>query len=150
MVHFQETVRQIENGRYEVNMPWKIEHVVLPDNYGLSLKRLESTTKLEKIGYLDKYQAVFNEWLQEGVIEEVPQKELSLPVAHYLPHRPVIKKTSSLSFMKIRPAFDGSAELLNQPSLNDCLEIGINLIETIPSILARFRLYEIGVISDIR
>lgn len=35
-------------------------------------------------------------------------------------------------------------------SLNDCLETGINFTETIPSILARFRLKEIGVISDIR
>ncbi|XP_035216703.1 uncharacterized protein LOC118190125 [Stegodyphus dumicola] len=151
MVHFQETVRQLENGRYEVDMPWKIEHAVLPDNYDLSLKRLESTTKkLEKIGYRERYHEVFNEWLQEGVIEEVPQKELSLPVVHYLPHRPVIKETSSLSSMKIRPVFDASAKLSNQPSLNDCLETGINLIETIPSILARFRLHEIGVISDIR
>ncbi|XP_035217634.1 uncharacterized protein LOC118190947 [Stegodyphus dumicola] len=112
MVHFQETVRQLENGRYEVDMPWKIEHAVLPDNYDLSLKRLESTTKkLEKIGYRERYHEVFNEWLQEGVIEEVPQKELSLPVVHYLPHRPVIKETSSLSSMKIRPVFDASAKL---------------------------------------
>ncbi|XP_035213372.1 uncharacterized protein LOC118187295 [Stegodyphus dumicola] len=75
MVHFQETVRQLENGRYEVDMPWKIEHAVLPDNYDLSLKRLESTTKkLEKIGYRERYHEVFNEWLQEGVIERSSPK----------------------------------------------------------------------------
>lgn len=151
MVHFQETVRQRKDGRYEVNMPWKIEHPLLPENYELSMKRLESTTKkLEKIGYREKYHEVFNEWLQEGVIEEVLPEQLSLPVAHYIPHRPVIKETSSVSSMKIRPVFDASAKLPNHPSLNDCLETGINLIETIPSILARFRLHEIGVISDIR
>ncbi|KAJ8973156.1 hypothetical protein NQ317_017929 [Molorchus minor] len=38
----------------------------------------------------------------------------------------------------------------NHPSLNQCLDKGINLIELIPSILIRFRLHRIGVIADIR
>ncbi|GFX52968.1 putative gag-pol polyprotein [Trichonephila clavipes] len=52
--------------------------------------------------------------------------------------------------MKIRPVFDASAKIHNHPSLNDCLETGNNLIESVPAILARFRLKPIGVISDIR
>ncbi|GFT30798.1 pro-Pol polyprotein [Trichonephila clavipes] len=52
--------------------------------------------------------------------------------------------------MKIRPVFDAFAKINNHPSLNDCLETGNNLIESVPAILARFRLKPIGVISDIR
>ncbi|GBM86092.1 hypothetical protein AVEN_41234-1 [Araneus ventricosus] len=52
--------------------------------------------------------------------------------------------------MKIRPVIDTSVKTLNHPSLNDCLETGLNLIETIPPVLARFRLHKIGVISDIK
>ncbi|GFV91507.1 putative gag-pol polyprotein [Trichonephila clavipes] len=85
----------------------------------------------------------------EGVIEEIPGKELPVRT-HYLPHRPVIKETSATSSMKIRPVFDASAKINNHPSLNDCLETGNNLIESVPAILARFRLKPIGVISDIR
>lgn len=152
MIHFQETVRQKEDGRYEVHMPWKENHALLTDNYELCLKRLESTTrKLEKNDLTEKYDDVFTEWLEEGVIEKVSKEELALPAeVHYLPHRPVIKETLATSSMKIRPVFDASAKTSNHPSLNDCLETGKNLIETIPDILARFRLNEIGVISDIR
>ncbi|GFT70385.1 CCHC-type domain-containing protein [Trichonephila clavipes] len=152
MSHFLETVRQKEDGRYEVHMPWKVDRAFLTDNYELCLKRLESTTrKLEKIGFREKYHEVFREWLAEGVIEEIPGKELFVRT-HYLPHRPVIKETSAtyISSMKIRPVFDASAKINNHPSLNDCLETGNNLIESIPAILARFRLKPIGVISDIR
>ncbi|GFW58906.1 integrase catalytic domain-containing protein [Trichonephila clavipes] len=113
MSHFLETVRQKEDGRYEVHMPWKVDRAFLTDNYELCLKRLEYTTrKLEKIG--------FREWLAKGVIEEIPGKELPVRT-HYLPHRPVIKETSATSSMKIRPVFDASAKINNHPSLNDCL-----------------------------
>ncbi|GFS61059.1 integrase catalytic domain-containing protein [Trichonephila clavipes] len=95
MSHFLETVRQKEDGRYEVHMPWKVDRAFLTDNYELCLKRLESTTrKLEKIGFREKYHEVFREWLAEGVIEEIPGKELPVRT-HYLPHRPVIKETSA-------------------------------------------------------
>ncbi|GFX71655.1 integrase catalytic domain-containing protein [Trichonephila clavipes] len=59
MSHFLETVRQKEDGRYEVHMPWKVDRAFLTDNYELCLKRLESTTrKLEKIGFREKYHEV--------------------------------------------------------------------------------------------
>ncbi|GBM23887.1 hypothetical protein AVEN_208517-1 [Araneus ventricosus] len=61
-----------------------------------------------------------------------------------------MKEKLSTSSMKIRPVFDASAKTPNHPSLNDCLETRLNLIETIPSVLARFRLHKIGVISDIK
>ncbi|GFT71315.1 glucose-1-phosphate adenylyltransferase [Trichonephila clavipes] len=105
MSHFLETVRQKEDGRYEVHMPWKVDRAFLTDNYELCLKRLESTTrKLEKIGFREKYHEFYREWLPEGVIEEIPGKELYVRT-HYLPHRPVIKETSATSSMKIRPVF---------------------------------------------
>ncbi|GIY09700.1 uncharacterized protein CDAR_266791 [Caerostris darwini] len=82
-----------------------------------------------------KNYVIQNEWLEEGVTEEVPGKELSVG-NHYLPHRPVIKETSTTFSMKIRPVFDTSAKIHNPPSLKDSLETGNTLIESIPSILA--------------
>ncbi|GFT35081.1 uncharacterized protein TNCV_1225981 [Trichonephila clavipes] len=109
MSHFLETVRQKEDGRYEVHMPLESGSGLLTDNYGLCLKDL-NLLKLEKIGFREKYHEVFREWLAEGVIEEIPGKELPVRT-HYLPtHRPVIKETSATSSMKIRPAFDASCQ----------------------------------------
>ncbi|GFS64014.1 putative RNA-directed DNA polymerase from transposon X-element [Trichonephila clavipes] len=62
-------------------------------------------------------------------------------------NEPVMKQASQT--MKIRPVFDASARDKSQPSLNDCLNRGPNLIELIPDIIDRFRLYPIGLLSDI-
>lgn len=102
--------------------------------------------KLKREGLYDTYQAVLDNWLKEQIIEEVPASELNKP-AHYLPHRHVVKPESTTP---VRPVFDASAHEYKSPSLNQCLVKGPNLIEKIPSVLARFRLKEVGVIGDIR
>ena len=65
---------------------------------------------------------------------------------HYLPHRPVVKEGGTT---RVRPVFDASAKEHGQPSLNQCVEKGTNLIEIIPALLLRFRLHRIGIITDI-
>ncbi|GFY52257.1 uncharacterized protein TNIN_53741 [Trichonephila inaurata madagascariensis] len=50
---------------------------------------------------------------------------------------------------KKHPGFDASPPEKGKPSLNDCLCKGINLIELIPDILDRFRIYPIGIVADI-
>ncbi|GFW12927.1 putative RNA-directed DNA polymerase from transposon X-element [Trichonephila clavipes] len=81
------------------------------------------------------------QWEDLQIIEEVPKTEVD-NFGYYLPHRPVMKQASQT--MKIRPVFDASARDKSQPSLNDCLNRGPNLIELIPDIIDRFRLYPIG------
>lgn len=54
------------------------------------------------------------------------------------------------STTKLRPVFDASATGESSPSLNQCLEIGPNLIEQIPRILLCFRQHKIGITADIR
>ncbi|KAJ8910537.1 hypothetical protein NQ315_013501 [Exocentrus adspersus] len=66
---------------------------------------------------------------------------------HYLPQRPVIKKKNTT---KNIPVFYASAREKNAPSLNHCLEKGMNLIETISSTLLQFRENKYGVAADIR
>ncbi|GFU43218.1 uncharacterized protein TNCV_1566721 [Trichonephila clavipes] len=85
MSHFLETVRQKEDGRYEVHMPWKVDRSFLTDNYELCLKRLESTTrKLEKIGFREKYHEVFREWLAEGVLRKFLERSyLFVPITFH-------------------------------------------------------------------
>ncbi|CAG7718649.1 unnamed protein product [Allacma fusca] len=86
------------------------------------------------------------DWEERGIIEQVPTEELD-DLGNYQPHRPVIKESGATT--KIRPVCDASAKLKNKPSLNDCLENGVNMLELIPTILFRFRLRRFGVISDV-
>lgn len=51
--------------------------------------------------------------------------------------------------MKLKTDFDASVKIPNFPSLNIFLETEIYFIVTIPSILAKFRFKEIGVICNI-
>uniref|UniRef100_A0A6P7GSN8 Uncharacterized protein LOC114342468 n=1 Tax=Diabrotica virgifera virgifera TaxID=50390 RepID=A0A6P7GSN8_DIAVI len=113
----------------------------------MAKKRLDTTLKkINKDGYLEAYGQIFKAWLDENIIEEVLEEQPNQE-GHYLPHRPVIKPNSAST--KIRPVFDASAKEKDKSSLNQCLEKGVNLIVLIAAILLRFRLQEIGVISDI-
>ncbi|XP_057662513.1 uncharacterized protein LOC130897595 [Diorhabda carinulata] len=107
--------------------------------------RLESTLAKLRNGHLVKeYEAVFQEWLKDEIIEEVQLDKWDF--GHYLPHRAVVKEASTT---RIRPVFDASSKEKGKPSLNMCLEKGESYVELIPSILLRFRLNAIGVIPDI-
>ncbi|XP_035224792.1 uncharacterized protein LOC118197394 [Stegodyphus dumicola] len=144
-IYFRQSLKRDSEGRYQVSLPWLEGHEVLPDNRLLAEKRLKSCVKnLQSKNCLKEYENIFNEWAEEGIIESVEDKKTEN--CHYLPHRAVIKESSTT---KIRPVFDASAKERNGVSLNDCLEKGPNYLELIPSILNRFRLGKYGVISDI-
>ena len=63
------------------------------------------------------------------------------------PLRAVIKENSTT---KIRPVFDGSAKVKGIPSINDCVEKVLNLIDHLPSLINRFRLKRLGVVTNIK
>ncbi|GFT31558.1 uncharacterized protein TNCV_609441 [Trichonephila clavipes] len=137
----------LPNGRYELQFPWKHDPVNLPDNKGLTWARHEKVIKrAESNGFLREYQKVFVDWENLGIIEIVPE-EVKAVKCHYLAHRPVIKLQSETT--KYRPCFDGSACENGKPALNQCLYKSINLVEVVPNIFNRFRLYPIGLSADI-
>lgn len=147
LTKFNDTTTVNAHGRYEILLPWKNNHPPLPDNRFLAEKRLGLTlTRLQGKNLVSDYQQVFQDWLEEGIIERVPEDEVKNR-GHYLPHRPVIKENSTT---RIRPVFDASAKSKLKHALNECLETGPNLIELIPSLLTRFKEKKIGVTADIR
>ncbi|KFD64291.1 hypothetical protein M514_10104, partial [Trichuris suis] len=146
--HFLQTVTVRDDGRYLVHLPWREVRDRLPDNFESARRRLISVTKkLRENDLFSSYNEVFDEWKREGIIEEV-QALSSRGQCHYLAHRPVVKENSQTT--KIRPVFDASAKQGNNPSLNDCLETGPNLMQLLPNVMLQFRMRKIGVVADIR
>jgi len=144
--YFRDTVKMNDDGRYEVRLPWIERHPPVPRNINLTKKKLENVLrKLEEGKLKAAYYEIFVNWLQEGIIEEISMAQWD--EGHYLLHRPVVKKSGTT---RLRPLFDASARERGQPSLNQCLEKGMHLIEIIPTLLLRFRLHQIGIIADIR
>ncbi|GFW80772.1 integrase catalytic domain-containing protein [Trichonephila clavipes] len=147
LTDFKNKMKILPDGRYEVKLPWKCNSENLLSNKELTWKRhLRMTNKLRNGKFFEDYKSVFRQWENLNIIERVSEVELNNE-CHYLPHRPVIKLDSATT--KIRPVFDASAREKGKPSLNDCLYKGVNLIELIPDILDRFRIYPVGIVADI-
>nr|XP_027223346.1 uncharacterized protein LOC113815482 [Penaeus vannamei] len=148
---FCENVK-FDEGRYEVGLPWKSDDCKknLMNNEGIARKRLQGLErKLDKDPELQKqYSNVFTDYEQEGIIEEVPSSEVvSSQPTYYMPHRPVVKESSSST--KVRPVFDASATSYNGTSLNDCLESGPSLNADLVKVLVRFRKWKVALTADI-
>ena len=148
---FNSSVHYCSAGRYEVGLPWKEggpEQLV--DNRSSAEGRLAGLShKLARDPELaDRYSAVLTEMEQSGIIEEIPSEELvSQHPTFYLPHRPVLKESSTST--KVRPVFDASAPGPNGVALNDCIETGPCLIPSLVEVLLRFMRWRYAVTADI-
>ncbi|XP_033227854.1 uncharacterized protein LOC117179823 [Belonocnema kinseyi] len=136
-----------EEGRYEVKVLWLENHPPLKDNKHVAVKKLQSTArKLKSDGLFGDYDAVFQDWLAKGIIDLVTvEKENDW--GRYLPHRHVVKE-NSMTF--IRSVYNASDKEEGSPSINECVEKGVNLIELITDILLLFREGKVGVVADIK
>ncbi|XP_068240255.1 uncharacterized protein [Palaemon carinicauda] len=106
--------------------------------------KLEHDKELKK-----EYQKVFDSYESDHKIEEVPRQEISgVNSVYYMPHRPVVKLSSSIT--KIRPVFDDSASCYNGVSLNDCLSSGPSLNPDLVEVLICFRRWPNAVTAEIR
>ena len=73
---FKEQLVRDPEGWYETGLRWKGNHPPLPDNQHGSLRRLQNLTrKLEKQpGMLEKYDAIIQDQLSEGIVEKSAQR----------------------------------------------------------------------------
>lgn len=139
-------------GRYEVSLPWKSDSLksALLNNEKLAMKRLNKLhAKLDKYVELKTaYYKVFEDYVQEGIVEEIPSNEIVCEnPSFYMPHRPVVKETSNST--KVRPVFDASASGYNGISLNDCLLKGPSLNPDLVEVMIRLRRWPIALTADV-
>ena len=135
---FEERIT-FEDNRYEVYLPWKLPHPILPDNYELSIKRLSNLLKRlnQDPEVLKEYDSVIKEQLKNGIVEVVEKpSDGVVGKTHYLPHHAVIRRDKETT--KLRVVYDASARS-NGAALNDCLYTGPALAENILDILLRFQ-----------
>ena len=65
---------------------------------------------------------------------------------HYILHHLVYKESATTP---VRTVYDCSCSVGDNPSLNDCLNVGSRLANNLLEILLRFRLHDVGLVSDI-
>ena len=110
------------DGKYSVQLPWKLNHPYLPTNFDFTLKRTQSTIwRLSREPELLKtYSSIIAEQEMRGFIEKVKDTDLESDRVHYITHHPVKKDSSTIP---IRIVYDCSCrQSADSPCLNDCLE----------------------------
>ena len=135
--------------RYEVQLPWKSSHPLLPDNFEISKKRLWSLLARLRLTpkLLAEYDAIISSQLDQGVIQPVQKSNVGvMGHVHYLPHHAVIKQEKTTT--KIRIVYEASAKGKG-PSLNDCLLAGPSFNQRISDNLVCFRTFPIALTADI-
>lgn len=142
---------EYNDGKYTAALPWKNEHVNLPDNRNLSLKMLKSVcNSLRKNPLkLKHYANIINDQVKLGFIEEVDSNEPINDAAkiHYLPHHAVHKNSETTP---IRIVFNCSSKISkDHASLNDCLLTGPCMLNDLLQVLLRFKLNNYACTADI-
>ena len=136
-----------QDGRYEVKLPWRKNHDLLPDNYHLSVNRLKSLWRRlrKEPEVLQEYNKVMMDQLDRGIIEPVEDCG-EVGRTHYIPHHPVIRRDKETT--KLRVVYDASARSTG-PSLNDCLQVGPPMNHMILDIILRFRTFPVALSGDL-
>ena len=145
---FQDKIH-FTGGRYEVSLPWKDSHSLLPTNYQLSLQRLWGLLRRlrQDQNVLREYDSIIKDQIRQGIVEIVePQEEPNIKKIHYLPHHAVVCQDKETT--KVRIVYDASARS-DGPSLNDCLHAGPKFDQRIFDLLLRFHVHQVAFTADI-
>ena len=143
------SIVRFNDGRYEVSLPWKDPHPILPDNYQLSLKRLQGLLCClrQNPKVLQEYDSIIQNQLCQGIVEAIDDPEsIGIVKVHYLPHHAVFRQDKETT--KLRIVYDASAKS-EGPSLNDCLYTGPKFDQRIMDTLLRFRTHRVALTADI-
>ena len=98
-----------KHGKYEVHLPWRDVHPVLPDNYETTYKRLMSLLNRlrQEPQVLLEYNAVIRDQIERGIVERVSEPASGEDGrVHYLPHHAIIRRDKETT--KLRIVYDAS------------------------------------------
>ena len=123
-----------DKGRYTVRLPFRKHHDTLPDNFDLSVTRLNSLVRRPKKSpeLATEYSKVIEDQKKQGITKEFNpfSEKAEVGKTHCLSHHAVIRQDALTT--KVRVVFDGNAQCdPGLPSLNDMLETGPS---TVPAI----------------
>ena len=81
-----------ENGQYQLSIPWKNDKPDLPNNYSMTLRRLENTEKRlnRSPEVVTAYGDTIRKYIEKGNVGKVPEDEKVPERQCYLPHFAVV------------------------------------------------------------
>ena len=138
------------NCRYETGLLWKNHTSKVPDSYAMAERRLTSIErKMERdIDYAKRYKVEMSKYIDKNYARKLEEHEVTSTQNHvwYLPHFGVVNPNKP---GKLRIVFDAAAAIQGV-SLNSMLLKGPEQLNSLLSILFKFREGSIAVAADIR
>ena len=147
-LNIMEETRKLENGHYEMALPWKFYPPRLQNNRTLAEHRLLQLKRqlLREPLVHQKYKALMDDLLAKDYARKVNSQDLGpLGTRWYLPHHPVFNLQKP---GKVRVVFDCSAKHYGT-SLNDQLLQGPDLTNSLVGVLSRLREDKVGLMFDV-
>ncbi|GFS47235.1 integrase catalytic domain-containing protein [Nephila pilipes] len=142
---------QLENLEMNLKLPWKDNlKESLDNNYEIAHERFSKLChkfKNDQSLYTE-YKNVVDSYVEQNIVERVPNSTVVGGAEFYLPHRAVIRHDRVSS--KLRIVFDASSHKRGKFSLNDSLHIGPNLYPDLFELLLSFRKHPIAFTVDIK
>ena len=140
---------EYDGRQYWVNLPFKPNRSVLPNNKGSALGQLHNLLRRlrEKPEHLTCYDKVIKQLLELDFIEEVDIRNDRDKEVHYLPHHGVAKDSLSTPLRVVFNASSRGKGVVD--SLNDNLMKGPACTELLLDSLLKFRILEYGYTADI-
>ena len=136
--------------RYTIALPWKKDPGLLPDNFMLANKRLQSLEKSlgKNPQKAEMYNDVIKQYEENGWSVLLTDQELQsdMKPVYYLPHHGVYRPDNKSTPLRI--VFDPACKF-NGVSLNSYLYKGPCLIGDLFAVLLRFREEEVAFMGDI-
>lgn len=147
---FSSNIKLNNDGNYSVKLPWNEKIGEVRSNFHISKAVLDRVhSKLVSENLLNDYEAVFQQQLSDGILEEVPLNSIDVESMTWIPHRPVVKKEENVS-TKLRIVLNCSLKIGNSPSLNEAAYPGINLMNNLFELLLKARADKYLMVSDIK
>ncbi|VDI52154.1 Hypothetical predicted protein, partial [Mytilus galloprovincialis] len=146
---YQKTSVEFRKNRYVAKLPWKQDHETLPTNYVITKQRTHNVVKRlsQDPNMLQTYDKIIKDQERRGFIERVEDPDKAIGQVHYIPHHPVKKDSTTTP---IRIVYDCSCRQSRQlPSLNDCLLSTPPILNDLTTLLVRFRLNPVAIVTDI-
>ncbi|XP_066922770.1 uncharacterized protein [Clytia hemisphaerica] len=148
-LHLLKNNTRLVNNHFEVGMLWKSDDLELVNNRPLAVTRLLSTERrLEKLPEIKQiYSSKLEDYVKIGHVQELTKDEAAKTSSktNYIPHHFVLEPNKP---GKIRIVWDASARFKGT-SLNDQLLKGPDLLNSLVTVLSKFRRGKIAVMSDV-
>lgn len=147
--HYMRTHKHVAEGRFSLQLPFRVDPAQLGRSRDIALKRLyamerkfvrQPELKIRYTEFMDEYEAL-NHMTEVNDAQPEPQ------VVNYIPHHAVVKEDSETT--KLRVVFDGSCKTSSNVSLNEILSVGPTIQQDLFSIVLRFRQHTYVITADI-